>query len=171
MIQSRAARTSIGPSTVRGRGNKGAMVAAHVFLRSLDLNLFGIGDRASFESQLNRTTEELRVALPRDCQNWGLARKILNIFLLDCSYTKQLASAFRLDRAEEFFELPLDSITAKALRDAARKRGLRLPSWPGVKNLTPPVSAEFQKVAVDEASNEGIARVHLDAFWWSLSRD
>src|SRR5947209_9920401 len=167
MIQSRAARTCIGPSTVRGRGNAGAVDAARSFLRRLDLAPFGVSDSASFEAQLNRTTEELRTALPRDCQHWGMARKILNIFLLDCLYTSYLVSAFRLDRAEQFLELPLDSITAKALRKVATQRGVTLPTWPGVKHLTMPVSASYQKVAADEASHKRIARVHLDAFWWS----
>lgn len=171
MIQSRSARTCIGPSTVRGRGNTGAVVAARDFLRLLDLAPFGVPDQATFETELNQTTEKLREALPRGCQHWGLARKILNIFLLDCSYTSHLVSAFHLDRAEQFLELPLDSITAKALRKAATDRGGSLPAWPGVKHLTMPVSASYQKVAADEASHNGIARIHLDALWWSLDRD
>lgn len=171
MVQSRAARTCIGPSTVRGRGNAGAVVASRIFLRRLNLAPFGISDRAIFQTELNRTTEELRAALPRDCQHWGMARKILNIFLLDCFYTSYLVSAFHLDRAEPFLELPLDSITAKELRSTAKRQGLRLPPWPGVKYLTMPVSVSYQKVAADEATKEGIARVHLDAFWWSVARD
>ena len=171
MIQSRAARTCIGPSTVRGRGNAGAVEAARIFLRRLNLAPFGSTDSTSFQTQLNLTTEDLRKALPHGCQYWGMARKILNIFLLDCFYTSYLDSAFHLDRAESFFELPLDSITAKELRRAAKKRDISLPPWPGVKHLTIPVSASFQMAAADEASKLGIARVHLDAFWWSVSRD
>jgi hypothetical protein len=171
MIQSRSARTCIGPSTVRGRGNTGAVVAARDFLRLLNLAPFGVTSPSSFEAQLNQTTEHLQRALPRGCQNWGLARKILNIFLLDCSYTSHLVSAYRLDRSEAFLELPLDSITAKALRKAARDRAQSLPPWPGVKHLTMLVSNNYQAVAAAEAANQGIARVHLDALWWSLQRD
>jgi len=171
MIQSRAARTCIGPSTVRGRGNAGAVEAARIFLRHLNLVPFGVTDNTIFQTQLNLTTEDLRKALPRGCQYWGMARKILNIFLLDCLYTSYLVSAFHLDRAKSSFELPLDSITAKELRRAAKKRGISLPPWPGVKHLTMPVSASFQIAAADKASELGIDRVHLDAFWWSVSRD
>ncbi len=171
MVQSRSARTCIGPSTVRGRGNAGAVVAARNFLRVLDLAPFGVTNRETFNAQLDRTTEQLRSALPHGCQNWGLARKILNIFLLDCSYTSHLVSAYHLDRSEPFLELPLDSITAKALRKAAKKRGEPLPAWPGVKHLTVPISASYQNVAATEGAANGIARVHLDALWWSLDRD
>jgi hypothetical protein len=168
-VQSRAARIAVGASTVRGRGNAGAVAASRTFLRRLDLATFGVSDSTTFEAELNRATDELRVALPRTCQHWGMARKILNIFLRDCLYTSYLVSAFHLDRAEQFLELPLDSITAKQLRNAAGQRSLQ--PWPGVKHLTMQVSASFQKVAADEASKRGIARVHLDAFWWSVGRD
>src|SRR6185503_17813785 len=59
MVQSRSARTCIGPSTVRGRGNAGAVVAARDFLRTLSLAPFGVANRATFDAELNRTTEQL----------------------------------------------------------------------------------------------------------------
>ncbi|HXI26665.1 MAG TPA: hypothetical protein VNG71_22630, partial [Pyrinomonadaceae bacterium] len=149
----------------------GAVVPARNFLRILDLAPFGVTNPEAFTAQLDRTTEQLRTSLPRACQNWGLARKILNIFLLDCSYTSHLVSVYHLHRSEPFLELPLDSITAKALRKAAKKRGESLPSWPGVKHLTQPISASYQNVAAAEGAANGIARVHLDALWWSLDRD
>ena len=168
MIQSRAARIAVGPSTLRGRGNAGSVEAARNFLRRLDLSSFGINDADTFTSELNRATEMLRTALPQGAQHWGIARKALNIFLRDCFYTSYLMSAFRLDLAESFLELPLDSITAKQLCDAADGKLLR---WPGVKHLTMPLSEQFQRVAADEARKLQIARVHLDAFWWSVARD
>jgi hypothetical protein len=168
MIQSRAARIAVGPSTARGRGNTGAVAASRNFLRRLDLNPFGVNDAASFVAELNRATEILRTALPLGARHWGLARKILNVFLRDCFYTSYLVSTFHLDLAGSFLELPLDSITAKQLCDAPSGKLLR---WPGVKHLTLPMSEQFQRVAADEARKLQIARVHLDAFWWSVARD
>jgi hypothetical protein len=168
MIQSRAARIAVGPSTVRGRGNAGSVTAARNFLRRLDLSAFGVNDADTFASELDRATEMLRTALPHGAQHWGIARKALNIFLRDCFYTSYLMSAFHLDRVESFLELPLDSITAKRLCDAPSGTLLR---WPGVKHLTAPVSEQLQRVAADEARKLQIARVHLDAFWWSVARD
>jgi hypothetical protein len=99
----------------------------------------------------------------------GTCAEILNIFLRDCLYATYLARAYRLDRAEEFLELPLDSITAKELRKAAG-RG-QLPRWLGVRKLTKDVSADYQAVALEEARNEKKARVHLDAKYWAANRD
>src|SRR5262249_47184715 len=90
-IQARTARVSIGASTARGRGNKGAVMAARSFLCTLNLREFGITKASTFAARLNRTTWRLAAALPRRCQRWGLARKFLNIFLRDCLYTKYLA--------------------------------------------------------------------------------
>jgi len=58
-------------------------------------------------------------------------------------------------------------ITALQLKT---RRG-SLPPWPGVRHLTPDLSATFQAAATPEAKKKGIARVHLDAIWWSVSRD
>ena len=168
-IQSRAARIAVGASTVRGRGNAGTVAAARAFLRSLDLTPFGPNAAISFAEALNRSTEELRSALPRDARHWGIARKVANIFLRDCLYTTYLDSAFSLRRQESLFELPLDAITALHLKRTAG-RGV-LPRWPGVKHLTPSLSAEFQQAASAEATKRGIPRIHLDAIWWSVSRD
>lgn len=168
-IQSRAARIAIGASTLRGRGNTGAVASARKFLRGIDLTVFSLADEAAFQHILDQTTEELRSQLPRQAQRWGIARKALNIFLRDCLYTSYLAEAYRLRRAEHLFELPLDSITAKHLRHVESSRPLA--PWPGVRHLSPSLSADFQFVAAEEARRMGIARVHLDAVWWSVGRD
>lgn len=168
-FQSRAARISVGASTVRGRGNAGVVAASRRYLRQLDLSTFGQAAEARFSKSLDATTIALRDSLPRGARHWGLARKVLNIFLRDCLYTTYLDAAFRLRNSEAYFELPLDSITAVHLKRAAG-RG-KLPAWPGVKHLTEPLSARFQEAAIAEAAKRGIPRIHLDAIWWSVSRD
>jgi hypothetical protein len=168
-IQGRVARVAIGASTVRGRGNKGTVKACRSFLRRLDLSRFGSKDGAAFGLALNRSTKALQAKLPRSAQRWGIARKALNIFLRDAFYTTYLDAAFHLRQAESLFEIPLDSITATTLKRVVGKGAL--PRWPGVKRLTPSLSAIFQKAAAVEAGKLGIARVHLDAIWWSADRD
>jgi hypothetical protein len=168
-IQSRTARVAIGASAVRGRGNAGTVAAARKFLRSVDLRRFARRNASKFATELDRATAKLCASLPRKARHWGLARKIINIFLRDCLYTTYLAEAYHLRHAEKFLELPLDSIVARELRRAAG-RGV-LPRWPGVRHVTPRVSAQFQHAAAREATRRKIVRIHLDALWWSAARD
>jgi hypothetical protein len=167
-VQSRAARAAVGASAARGRCNTGTVVAARAFLRQLDLAPFGSSPK-SFTELLDRMTDELSAELPRRARHWGLARKLMNIFLRDCLYTTYLDDVFRLRNVETQLELPLDSVTARQLKRAAG-RGV-LPPWPGVKHLSRALSAQFQNAAETEAERRGLARVHLDALWWSTSRD
>jgi hypothetical protein len=131
--------------------------------------MFGRPAKKRFVTNLNAATIALRDSLPRGARHWGLARKVLNIFLRDCLYTTYLDARFGLRGNEAYFELPLDSITAKHLKLAAG-RG-ELPAWPGVRHLTESLSATFQEAATAEAAKRGIPRIHLDAIWWSVSRD
>ena len=167
-VQSRVARIAVGPSTVRGRGNAGTVAAARQFLRQVDLTEFGVRPEA-FRRALDRETQALRAVLPRGARRWGIARKLLNIFLRDCLYTTYLASAYNLVRAEAALEVPLDSITAQSLKRLGARGAL--PRWPGVKYVDVAISARFQEAARVEATRARVARVHLDAVWWSLDRD
>jgi hypothetical protein len=168
-IQSRAARLAVGASTVRGRGNAGVVAVSRSFLRTVDLRAFGPAAPVPFGEALDQLTEELRRRLPRRARHWGIARKVLNIFLRDCLYTTYLEEEYSLRQTESLLELPLDSITVRQLKRAAG-RGM-LPLWPGVKHLTPALSASFQRAAAIEAGKRNIRRVHLDAIWWAAERD
>jgi hypothetical protein len=128
----------------------------------MKLGPFGTRSAARFAMHLDRTTRRLLQRLPRRAQHWGLARKGLNIFLRDCLYTAYLRERYGLHRAEASFELPLDSITAKRLREADPD----LPRWPGVRGLDPNTSRVYQQAATTVADWEGSARIHLDAVWW-----
>lgn len=161
-LQHHAARAAIGASPARSQGAPGVVVAAREFAANLPLRQFGTSTPRQFVQALERATEELRLALPRGARNWGTARKLLNIFLRDCFYTSYLAKANRLTRAEHLFEIPLDSITPKALRSRCQF----LDPWPGVKYLDPSTSAQYQGAASGIARGQGIARVHLDAYFW-----
>lgn len=168
-FKSRAARVSVGASTVRGRGNAGVAAKSRQYLLQLDLRTFSPETGEQFENQLNSATRGLLDALPEGAQHWGLARKVLNIFLRDCLYTKMLDDAYFLSKHIDCFELPLDSITARNLKRVAG-RG-KLPAWPGVKKIDARLSSEFQEVAAIVADRLGTSRIHLDAIWWSVSRD
>jgi hypothetical protein len=76
------------------------------FLRHLDLAQFGSD---GFEGALVRSTKDLQAALPPTSRYWGIARKVLNIFLRDCLYTRYLDTSYHLHSNEDLFELPLDS--------------------------------------------------------------
>ena len=167
-IRSRVARMAVSSSTVRGRP-AGTIESARRFLRSLPLRPFAEGDGAVFQRALDRTTTRLRKALPMGAQQWGLARKILNIYLRDCAYSAHLRSAYCVGRIESFLELPLDSVTAGRLRQS--EEGTALPRWPGVGGITAEAHAQYQRVAAQVARARSIKRVHLDVFWWSEERD
>jgi hypothetical protein len=163
ILQQRQARLAIGSSSMRGRGNTGVVHAARAHLATLDLRPFGTARAKAFSRALDEATDDLRLALPRAARHWGLARKGLNIFLRECLYCSYLREHFALGRGEEFYEIPLDSITAAHLR---RVPAATLPRWPGVKHVDAQASVRFQAVAAREARARGFARVHLDALWW-----
>ena len=100
-----------------------------------------------------RTLAELSIASPR--------------LLRDCLYNVYLSRAHGLAAIEQMLEIPLDSITARAIRGEIPE----LPRWPGVRNLRPDLSAAYQAAALAVAKREGIARVHLDAYWWGGARE
>lgn len=147
---------------MRGRGSEGAVKAGRAYLGDLSLADFGTSDPKRFRRALDDATLELKVAFPENSRYWGLARKGLNIFLRDCLYTIYLCNAYLLDSAESSFEIPLDSLTGEALHKAIAQ----LPRWRTVRALTPELSDEYQEAATNLAVSKGIARVHLEVFWW-----
>lgn len=169
IVQSRVARIAVGPSTARGKGNAGIVEAARSFLVKLELSPFGTADAAKFRMNLDSQTLELLAAFPSAARHWGIARKLLNIFLRDSFYTTYLRDAYDLKKAEELFEIPLDSFIAKALLNQVRPSKLEV--WRGVKWVSPALNGEYQNAATHVAATQGFARVHLDALWWSVSRD
>ena len=163
VFQNRLARLAIGPSTMRGRGNAGAAQCARRFLAALDLRPFCTSQESIFRSALDTSTDALRRCLPTGARKWGLARKVLNIFLRDCLYSRQLCEHLQLRSAERFFELPLDSVVGKRLRSEDRS----VPRWTTIKGLTPKVSDRYQAAGLRIARAKQMLRVDLDALWWA----
>lgn len=164
-VKSFTARRAVGPSAVRG-SKQGTVATCREFLRRLDLSKFGTSDSAKFIAALDHATEQLEGQL-RSKHKWGLARKVLNIFLRDSFYTTLLCDAYDLGKAEKLFEMPLDSITAGKLREEFNGP---LTRWRGVKWTESELNREYQAAALAFATVKGVARVHLDALWWSQSR-
>lgn len=163
-IQHHIARVAINSSSMRGAGSPGVIAAARAFLGELSLRPFGTSSESKFRSLLDDATRNLVLALPRKAQRWGRARKGLNIFLRDCLYNTYLREEYRLALAEDFFEVPLDSIIGARLVKKSPKG--TLPRWKAVRALTEDASTKYQAMASTLAAKEGFARVHLDAVWW-----
>jgi hypothetical protein len=94
-VQSRAARISVSASATRGNG-AGVVAAGRSFLSRLPLTDFATSRPEVFRQRLDTATDELSAAMPANARSWGLARKLLNIFLRDALYTTYLADAFKL---------------------------------------------------------------------------
>src|SRR5436190_23456211 len=127
----RAARNAAGASATRGNG-KGAAKAGRDFLGKLQIKRFSVRTSHEFQEELNGATKQLQNRFPNS--NWGLARKLINIFLRDVLYNKYLCYEFHFDAIENFLEIPLDSITAEELRQRTSDCAKRPCSWKGVKH-------------------------------------
>ena len=158
-IQHLVARYSLLGGTMRRRP-AGTVGAARKCLGRLDLRRFGTSDPDRFLAELNESTEEVQINLPG--REWGFARKGLNIFLRDCLYYVCLRKEYCLDRAEQFLEVPLDSIVAGKIREFERG----VPPWKNIRDLDYDTNEAYQNVATWIAEANGFARIHLDAVWW-----
>jgi hypothetical protein len=167
-LRAHQARVSITPSTVRAQG-KGTMHVARDFIASeLDLAKLRVSSERRYLAQLDKATDALRRHLKGKAKSWGLARKLLNIYIRDCVYSRMLCAHYRLERIEPFLELPLDGVVGQALGTAAIARGQhhRLPRWKSIRRLTPEQSALYQGFATELVAEAGHARVHLDVVIW-----
>jgi len=104
----------------------------------------------------------------RSAGSWGLARKLLNIYIRDCVYSRMLCAHYRLESIEPFLEVPLDSFVAKGLIAASNDLGQSrcLPAWKTIKGLSREHSDRYQEFASELAQSRGHARVHLDVLLW-----
>jgi hypothetical protein len=166
-IKKRTAIVAVGPSTARGQGAPGVVDALRGALEQVPLARFSTSRQEKFLRALDGSTRSIMSALPRLARSWGLARKCLNIFLRDCFYNAYLRDAYGLAVAEPWFEVPLDRVVADGLRENA---GVPLPPWPGVKHVTPEISAHYQLAALLLSRSKGISRVHLDTYLWVEGR-
>lgn len=162
-IQRMVARAGITASAVRNQGAAGTADSIRNFFCGVSLVQYSTNDAAQFLRILNETTQTLEQALPVSARSWGLARKCTNIFLREALYNHYLRTRYNLAVIEPFCEVPLDQYVARGLREESKTP---LPIWTGVKNLTVEISLRYQEATKEVTSLRGIARVHLDAFYW-----
>ena len=163
-LRERQASISIGASTARRMGPKGTIQAARAFLMKLEIKRFHKKSEAAFLLELEAVTNELSASLPPVANNWGSARKFLNIFLRGCAYNKFLSEHYAMHRLEPWLEVPLDSHVAKGLKKIAGRGNL--PKWPGVIHLSREDSKLFQQFSIGVAKSDGVNRVDLDVRFW-----
>jgi hypothetical protein len=165
-MKSYVAYTSVGASTVRGMRSPGLVRRARVALSEVDLSRYAKVKQDKFQNLLDEDTSMVlaRTRLPK--KDWGVGRKVLNIFLRGALYNVYLREQFRLDRIETIMEIPLDSLTAKGIKRLSPPKSL--PRWKGVRHLSPSASAEFQARAIELANSTfGTNRVHLDIYFYT----
>ncbi len=166
----RLANTSIGPTTLRNQGAPGVVDAARDFLKQLDLARLVTDSEAKFSQELDLETGKLQQSFPDGAkENWGAARKSIDLFLAEAYYHQFVCKEYGLDRIAGFLEVPLDSQVAIFLQEAARGTHTRdLPKWHGIKYVTPQINRKYQEVALAVANSFGPdwTRVHLDVIAW-----
>jgi hypothetical protein len=163
-VRLRTAELAVGPSTVRGAGAKGVVRAARDGLKAVPLRRFRVRSRRAFERELEFQTEELRARLPRGTRHWGVARKVLNIYLRAVLHHRHLCAAYGLAPIEAWLELPLDRHVVEGIREADPSG--RLPRWKTIKGLDPETSAIFQAAARSIAASRRVLPIHLEYLWW-----
>lgn len=165
-LQRYVVNAGIDMTVLRGRPcPAGTMEAAHRFFYDLDLAEFH--DLSSFSNVLDRKTEELRRLFPVTGRFWGRARKCINIFLRNSTYSYYLREKYALANLEPLLELPLDSNVASGLRGDAVKYGLNPPpKWDAIIRLNPEINDRWQSLASQVAHRKGTNRVHLDLWYW-----
>lgn len=170
LARAHQSRISIAQSTVRSQGKGTRDVVRGFLARSLDLDALRAATEADYLKRLDRATTRLQRALRRArCgASWGLARKVLNIYIRDCVNSRLLCRHYKLASIERFLEVPLDSLVGKGLRAVADEHGHipPLPKWKTIRGLTRDESDQFQAFARLHARKLGIRRVQLDYFLW-----
>lgn len=165
-LQKKLAITAISPSALRGQGNGGIVNSAREYCSKIDIGkMASIESKDRFELELNRLTNGI---CRKAGVEWGAGRKAINLFLREILYNHYFNLRFSFGKMEGYMEIPLDSITSKALKK--EKGGEDLPRWKGLVGLTREDSEEFQDFADRLAKGCGMARVHLDIELWVRGR-
>ena len=163
LTQARNAQITVGPSAIRGQP-EGTKKAAVKYLKNLDLKDFQNVTEKRFKEILDEKTGELQKELPSN--SWGMARKIMNIFLIQCFHDKYLSEKYQLDGIIDFMELPLDNKNAKKIKEEADNEWKQLPRWINITSLKKTTCEKYQECAKEIAKKKGIERYQLDLCWW-----
>ena len=161
----------IGGSTLRNQGEGTVRRVQDYLLDSVNLANLATkhASAARYGAWLDGHTDRLLAAIGGKHRPWGTARKAMNMFVRACICNHHLRERFDLGRLEPVAEMPLDSVSAKALKVFAGPGGL--PMWPGLRNLRKPESDRFQRYAAERTVLIGAtARIYLDFALWVENR-
>jgi len=173
-IREYVAVTSVGPSTVRGYAeNTKSICQRHLSKFPLDA-LAECSPREFLEFLDARTTVLMRLMSRNrkllDHESYfGLARKVLNIFLRNSYYNQFLISRYNIAKHEGLFEVPIDSRSAAGIRRDCRDLEIVYEDpwyWNGLLYHDWDTNAQYQDAASRIAENEGTIRVHLDSYYY-----
>jgi hypothetical protein len=165
-LQARTAMLSIGASTLRNQGAPGVVHQARQFLSRLNLERYTDVTRAEFMELLARDTDRLKRKFPGGARNnWGAARKAINIFMGAVCYSRPLSYRYRLARLEPWLEVPLDKQVYDGLLGQA-KVGDEFPHWPGIRFLDRQTSDRLQAIAAETGRWQNMHRICLDVMYW-----
>jgi hypothetical protein len=161
-LRLRTAELSVSPSTVRRAGARGVLAASRRALKSTRLARFRVHSQRAFAEQLNRETIRIMRRLPDGARRWGIARKVLNIFLRSVVFNRHLCAAYSLAHLEPWLELPLDRQVAEGIWQSSPS----LPRWEAIRGLSPGVSAQYQAAARLIALQHRVPPIQLEYLWW-----
>ncbi len=169
-LQAHQTRVSISASAVRSQGSGTAEIARAFLADELSLSTLRVSSESAYLHRLDSLTVGLQRRLRGKARSFGLARKLLNIFIRDCVYSRPLCLHFRLEQIEPYLEVPLDGIVGKRLREAALEQGQgqRVPRWQSIRALTRAESDQYQSFASELSARRKLARVHLDVTFWGF---
>lgn len=169
IVQKRIVNISVGTSTVRGQP-EGTVITARKYLQYVNLKDFSeIINEDGFKGLLDKHTQLLKERLPS--KSWGIARKVMNIFLFQATHDIILNRNYTLDKIIPYLELPLDNPNAKRLKKFAKSEGITL-EWRNIYSLQPEVSITFQNYAKQYAQEKyNCERCYLDVYWWRSEDD
>jgi hypothetical protein len=181
----------ISSRSLRNQGD-GIVEIAKQFLRNMDISLFTNGNESMFRSQLNEQTHRL-IRRGRNHGKeikWGSARKVINVFLEECLYSKAINDEYGIQRIIGFLEIPLDSQVFRFLKKVERESievlgNPNLPTKFTIKSLKHYNSKRFQQYAsiisenievvaqslpeyfIDNNDWHDWKRIHLDLVAWT----
>lgn len=168
------AQTSVGASTTRGYKKARQDFQYADFLAGLRIEKLATKTEGQFIKWLNTRTKHLsREISPKGYatySTWGIARKILNIFLHNVYFNEILRTEYNLGDIKDHFEVPLDSHVVGWLRRIAESTEPAIefidpvPGTFYVHLVTDDVNSKYQGLATKVARQLGTSRVYLDTY-------
>lgn len=167
-LQERIAYLAIGRSALRNQGAVGMVQRSRDFCKQLPLEVMAeYWNQGNYRTYLDDQTRTLMSSFRKGAKNnFGAARKALNLFFRDVVYNQPLSKYHKLKLSSKHIaqlEVPLDSYTTKGIIRSFPDLKKR---WKGIKHLCINVSDEFQEAAEEIAIENNTFRVHLDVFYW-----